>query len=239
VDSAVVKAKLDLTLFSRDFKRMLKNAPPMVGSAYLDLATKREGGRAALHAFLKLSDLAMELKPGQCTVVPQGTLKADGYVPLKDNAPEGEIQDATFAFTLENGSLSGGWKRLAFPRADRPVVLRGFELSSGMELGDVRRLLGGFIPAATQRRMSAWQGRVIANATAEASGGAVKARLNAAGQNLAAGVPDGVWRIPDVRLESAFSRENPQAGWQIDAEASAAARWSGRARPSSRRAARP
>jgi hypothetical protein len=216
-DAAVVKGKLDLTLFSRDFKRMLKDAPPMVGSAYLDVSTKQAGGRVALNAFLKLSDVAAELRPGQRLVVPQGTLKAEGYAPLKEGRPEREIQDAAFEFTLESGRLSGGWKRLAPPQGDRPLVLRGFALTSDMELGSVRRLLGGFIPAAVQRRLTEWQGRVIANATAEAAGGAVKARLNAAGQKIVAGVDGGVWRVPDVRLEGTLTQASPKEGVRLEA----------------------
>jgi len=216
-DAAVVKGKIDLTLFSRDFKRMIKNAPPMVGSVYLDMATRRENDRVKLNTFLKLSEVAAELKPGQRMVVPQGTLKVEGYVPLKENRPEREIQDASFGFTLENGNLSGGWKRLAFPAEARPLVLRGFTLTSSMELDSVRRLLGGYISAAAQRRMTAWQGHVVANATAEAAGGVLKARINSVGQEILAGVDGGLWRVPDIRLEGALTQASPQDGFQIEA----------------------
>ena len=216
-DAAVVKGKLDLTLFSRDFKRMLKSAPPMVGAIYLDTSTKRSGDRVAVNALLKLSDVAAELNPGQRLVVPQGTLKASGCVPLKDNKPENEIQDASFELTLESGKLSGGWKRLAPPQGDRQLVLRGFTLTSNMELGSVRRLAGGFLPASAQQHMTEWQGSVIANATAEAAGGELQARMNAAGQQIVAGIGNGVWHIPDVRLESTLSQKSPQEGVRIEA----------------------
>jgi hypothetical protein len=217
-DAAVVKGKLDLTLFSRDFKRMLKECPPMVGAVYLDVATKQENGRVALNAFLKMSDVALELKPGQRTIVPQGTMKFEGFVPLKSGQPGNEILDAAYAFTLESGKVSGGWKRFVPASEARPLVLRGFTLTSDMELGSVRRLLGGFFPAAAQRRMSAWQGRVIANATAEAAAGVVKARVNAAGQQITAAAADkGVWRVPDIRLEAALSKSGPKEGVRAEA----------------------
>ena len=218
-DAAVVKGKLDLTLFSRDFKRMLKDAPPMVGSVYLDMSTKRSGERVALNAFLKLSDVAAELSPGQRIVVPQGTLKAEGCVPLKEGKPENEIQDASFAFALESGKLSGNWKRLAPAQGDRALVLRGFTLTSDMELGSVRRLLGGFIPASVQQRMTEWQGHVIANATAEAAGGVMQARVNAAGQQIVAGVDNGVWRIPDIRMEGSLTQQGPKEGVRFETKA--------------------
>ncbi len=217
-DAAVVKGKLDLTLFSRDFKRMLKDSPPMVGSVYLDVATKRDDGRVALNVFLKMADVAAEFRPGQRTVVPQGAVKFDAFVPLKDGKPQGELQDATYAVTLESGKVSGGWKRWVPAGEARPLALRGFTLTSDMELGSVRRLLGGFLPASAQRRMTAWQGHVIANATVEAAGGVVKARMNAAGQQIVAGADDGgVWRVPDVRLEAALTQSGPKDGLQVAA----------------------
>jgi hypothetical protein len=216
-ESAAVKGRLDLTLFSRDFKRVLKDAPPMVGAATIDLSSKRAGERVALSALLKLSDIAAELRPGQRLVVPQGALKAEGYVPEKDGKPEGEIQDAMFELTLESGKAAGGWKRLAPAQGDRALVLRGFSMTSDLELGSVRRLLGGFIPAGAQRRMTEWRGRVLLNATAEVAGGVAKARVKAAGQQVEAGADGGVWRVPDVRLDGLLSQESPQDGARVEA----------------------
>lgn len=216
-DAAVLKGKLDLTLFSRDFKRMLKACPPMVGAAYLDVATKQEGGRVAVNVFLKMADVAAEFKPGQRAVVPQGAMKFEGFVPLKDGKPENAIQDAAYAFTLESGKVSGGWKRLVPAGEARPLVLRGFTLTSDMELDSVRKLLGGVLPATAQRRMSTWQGRVIANATAEAAGGVAKVRMNAAGVQVVAGMSDGgAWRVPDIRMAAALEQNGPKDGVRVE-----------------------
>ena len=216
-DAAGVKGKLDLTRFSRDFKRMLKDCPPMVGSVYLDMATKRKDDRVAVNALVKLSDVAAELRPGQRIVVPQGAVKVEGQVPLKEGKPQSEIQDAAFEVTLQSGKLAGGWKRFALPQGDRPLVLRGFTLTSDMELGSMCRLLGWLIPAPAQRRMAEWQGHVIANATAEAAGGVIKARMNAAGRQILAGSGDGVWRVPDIRLEGALTQSGPEEGVRLEA----------------------
>jgi len=216
-DAAVLKGKLNLTLFSRDFKRILKDAPPMVGSAYLDLTTRREDGRVAVNGFLKLSDVAAELSPGQRVVVPQGTLKVDGCVPLKEGRPAGEFQDASFELTLTNGRAAGGWKRLTPAQAGQPFVLRGFTLTGDMDMESVRQLLGGFIPAPAQRRMNAWQGRVIANVTAEAAAGAAKARMNAAARQVTAETDAGIWRVPDIRLEGTLTQSTPKGGVRCEA----------------------
>jgi len=218
-DAAVVKGRLDLTRFSRDFKRMLKACPPMVGAVYLDAATKRDSGGVALTTFLKVSDVAAEFRPGQRTVVPQGTLKFAGQVPQKEGRPEKEIRAAAFDFTVGNDKIAGGWSRLVFAQKGRAPELRGFNAASDLELGNVRRLMGGFIPAAAQRRMTAWQGRVVANATAEAAGGVTKARLNAAGQQLVAGADGGVWRIPDIRLEGSLTQGGPKEGLRVEVTA--------------------
>jgi hypothetical protein len=68
--------------------------------------------------------------------------------------------------------------------------------------------------------MTDWQGRAIVNATAEAAGGAVKARVNAAAQELVAGLDGGVWRVPDVRVEAPLNQPAPDQGLHIAAPAS-------------------
>ena len=216
-DTAVLKGKMNLTLFSRDFKKILRNAPPMVGSAYLDLTTRREGGRVAVNSFLKLSDVAAELRPGNRLVIPQGTWKAEGYVPLKGDKPEREVQDAAFELTLENGKVAGGWKQLVPAQSGKPLVLRGFTLSGDMGLESGRQLLGGFLPAAAQRHMNNWQGRVIANVTAEAASGVAKARMNAAARNVVASSDTGTWRVPDLRLEGTVTQGKPKDGLRCEA----------------------
>ena len=184
LDAAQVKARLDLTKFSRDTKRVMKSCPPMVGTVYLDVTSKRNKDAVAFASFLKLADVATEFQPGQITVIPQGTLKFDGRVPLKDDAPQREVLDAAFDLTLASGKattgkLAGGWKRLMPGDGERPPQLRGFSATCDMDVNSMRRLLGGIIPAAAQRRLAALTGRVIANATAEAAGDTAKTRFNA------------------------------------------------------------
>ena len=99
-DAATLKAQLDLTRFARDATRIFKTCPPMVGSIYLDASSRREGAGVALASFLKLADVAVEVQPGQRTVVPQGTLKLSGRVPLQGNEPQAEVHDASVELTL-------------------------------------------------------------------------------------------------------------------------------------------
>lgn len=219
-DAAAVKARLDLTRFSRDFHRVLKNCPPMVGSVYLDVMTKNAKDGVALTAFAKLSDLALEMKPGQRSVVPQGTFKFAGVIPMKAKMPEREIRDATFGLTFGDGQVTGGWTRFVPANAAKPVELRGFSVSGDMEIACIRRLLGGFISVPVHRQMTAWQGGVVANATAEAAGGTVKAKLNAAGQKLVSSGPDGEWRVPDIRLAGTLTKSGAKGDTVIDLNAS-------------------
>jgi len=219
-DAAVVKGKLDLTRFSRDFKLVLKDCPPMVGSTYLDIATKRVNGGVDVTSFLKLADVAAEIKPGQRTVVSQGTLKFTGHVPFKEDKPERAVQDGVFELTLENGKVTGGWKRFVPPDESTKLSLRGFTLSGDMEMGGVRRVLGGFIPASAQRRMVSWQGHAVANATAEVSGGVTKVRMNAAGQKLVSKGADGTWSVPDIRLEGALTQDGVREDVRVGVKAS-------------------
>ncbi|MDD4102193.1 MAG: hypothetical protein PHU80_06120 [Kiritimatiellae bacterium] len=209
-DSAVVKGRLDLTRFARDFKKILKYCPPMVGSAYVDVATSSGAGMLKLTSFVKLSDLAVETRPGQMVVLPQGTVKFVGSVPVQGGKPDREINNVDFSAVLDDGSIEGGWQRLALSEDGSGTVLRGLSVKSSLEIASAGRLLGGVLPAAAQRRLRAWQGRVLANVTAEMAGGVLKALVNAGGVDLRHTAESGVWRIPDVRLEGAVSREGPK-----------------------------
>ncbi len=216
-ESAVVKGRLDLTRFARDFKKILKECPPMVGSAYVDVATSAEADLVKVTAFVKMSDLALETSPGQLSVVPQGTVKFAGSVPYKAGRPEREIQDADFSVVLDDGSIEGQWRRLALPEEDRDTILRGLSVKSNLDVAGACRLLGGVLPMAAQRRLRALQGRLLANVTAEMAGGVVKARANAGGVDMRFATDNGVWRVPDVRLEGTFIRDGPKEDARIEA----------------------
>ena len=178
-DSATVKARLNLTRFARDAKRVLKDCPPMVGEVYLDANSRRDGDAVAVASLLKLTDVAVELQPGQRTVVPQGALKAGFRVPLESGVPLAEAQDAVLELTLADGKAAASWTRLVPEAEGRPLLLSGFAFSCDMDTAATRRLLGGITTPAAQRRLAALRGRVIANATAEAAAGTVKSRFNA------------------------------------------------------------
>ncbi len=215
-DAAKLSGRLDLTRFSRDFSRVLKNCPPMVGVVNLDLSTRKTQHAVAIDATLRIADLAAELKPSQLMVIPQGAIKLTGNIPFKNDLPEQELRDTTFEMSLGKGKLSGGWKRLALAREQQPLELRGFTLSGNLDMASFRRVMGGFMTPSLQKRLQTWQGNLIANVTAEVAGGALKAYMNAAGQQLAASLDQGVWRIPDVRMEGALTRESPTANTAIN-----------------------
>ena len=216
-DSAVVKGRLDFTRFARDFRKIFKGCPPMVGSAYLDVATSAGPDLVKINSFVKLSDLAVETRPGQMTVVPQGTVKFSGSVPVKAGRPERELNGVDFSVALDDGGIEGQWQRLALPPDGRGTVLRGMSVKSSLDVASAGRLLGGLLPAPACRRLRAWRGRVLANVTAEMAGGALKARVNAGGSEMRCAVEDGVWHVPNVRMEGAVSREGPAAETRVDA----------------------
>ncbi|HRU19245.1 MAG TPA: hypothetical protein P5125_02720 [Kiritimatiellia bacterium] len=222
-DSAVVKGQVNLTRFSRDFKRILHSVPPMVGSISLDLATRREKGHAAVTGFLKVSDTSVEVRPGQRLTVPLGTLKLNSRVPMKGDQPERELQDTTFDVILDKTKLAGGWKRWRPAQSGQPTVLRGFTLAADTDLHSLRKTLGGLLPPPTLRRLASWQGALVANATAEAASGVVKARMNAALRQGAARTAAGIWRVPDLRMEGTLSQSVQQPGLRCETTATGSA----------------
>jgi len=217
-DSAVLKGHLDLTRFAKDFKNILKDCPPMVGLVYVDVSTSAGADLFKINSFVKLSDLAVEINPGQMTIVPKGSIKFSGSVPVKEGVPEKELNGVDFNVVLEGGNIEGQWQRLALPADGRDTVLRGLSVKSSLDISSAGRLLGGVLPAPASRRLRTWQGLVLANVTAEMAGGAFKARVNAGGSEMRCTVGDGAWSIPSVRLEGAVSREGAAAETGVEAD---------------------
>lgn len=214
-DATQIKVEADLTRFARDARKIVKSLPPMVGLIYLDVASRRDKAVAAFNCFAKLTDVAVELAPRQMMIVPQGSFKFDGKVPIKEEQPQREVREAVYELKLPNGRAAGSWQRLKMGEGTS-LELRKFVLNSDLELGSLRRLLGGFIPVDLQRQLADWQGRAVVNATAEAVGGALKAHLNAAGLEIVGKVDDGVWRVPDARFEGTLARATVDQPLTVD-----------------------
>ena len=217
--SGQAKGRLNLTAFSRDFRRVFKSLPPMVGEIGLDASTQpATKGATAFHAALTAKDLALELKPNALVVVPQGTLKVSGSLP--EGKAFSEIQNASFDLTVTGGNAKGECKRFAYVAAGNAAplpLLQGFSMSSEFEFASLRRLVGAFLPEGVRAKTAGWGGQFILNATAEAANGTTKARLNAAGQNISGKTETAGVRIPDIRLSGALAQE--RAGGEIKAEA--------------------
>ncbi len=151
--------------------------------------------------------------------MPLGTLKLNGRVPMKGDQPERELQDMVFDVTLDKTKLAGSWKRWRPAQGGQPAVLRGFTLAADTDLHSLRQTLGGLLPPPVLRRLTPWQGALVANATAEAASGAVKARMNAALRHGASRTETGVWRVPDLRMEGTLTQNAQQPGLRCETTA--------------------
>jgi|GEM_PF-1286153 len=211
LDNAQMKGFLNLTMFSRDFRRVFKSLPLMVGDIKLDASTQPgSNGRIPFAATLNAKDLVAEFKPGARLVVPQGVLKASGFL-AEEEKRFSEFYDAAFDLTMDGGNASGTFSHLAFARADVPMPfqLRGFSMKSEFALASLRWLIGGFLSEGLRAKAAGWDGQVFLNATAEIANGVTRARLDTAGQHLHTkdASTNITVHIPDVRLSSVITQE--------------------------------
>ncbi|MCL1920849.1 MAG: hypothetical protein FWG50_07195 [Kiritimatiellaeota bacterium] len=224
LDSAQMKGFLNLTAFSRDFRRVFKSLPPMVGEITLDASTQTASIGQTADILLTAKDLAAEVKPGARMVIPHGTLKASAVTGADGNAPFAFLKMATFDLSVEGGSASGKCDHFALVKNDdAPAVplLRGFSMKSDFELGSLRRLIGAFLPEGLRQQTAGWRGQFVLNATAETADGTTKALFNAAGMNISgtAGT-NTVVTIPDVRLSGSIAQERADGDIRADTELS-------------------
>lgn len=219
LESGKVDGTINLTAFSRDFRRIFKKLPPMVGVIAFELATQQAESRVSLNSTLRVSDLAAEFKPGERTVIQKGTLKSSAFILTADGASV--VEDLHFAMDLPGGQLSGQCKRFAMNKVEeqgkevqRPAV-RGLSLSSEFELPALRQLVGPFLSPDVRRKTAGAVGQIVMNATADIAKGETKVLMNAAGQRISMTHSNILAKIPDIRMNASMTQAKPNAAFQV------------------------
>ena len=219
LESGKVEGTINLTAFSRDFRRIFKKLPPMVGAIAFKLETQQAESRVSLTSTLTVSDLATEFKPGERTVIQQGTLKSSAFILTADGASV--VENMSFALNLPGGQLSGQCKRFSMNKVEeqgkevsRPSV-RGLSLSSEFELPALRQLVGPFLSGDVRRKMAGAVGQIVMNATADIAKGETKVLMNAAGQRISLMHSNNVVKIPDIRMNASMTQAKPNASFQV------------------------
>jgi len=222
LESGHVKGNINLTAFSRDFRRVFKSLPPMVGDIDFSLDTEQAESRVSLQSRITVSDLATEFVPGERTIISKGSFKGTGFLPMDKGFST--LEDFTFSLAVPGGSLSGKGKRFALTTVEEQGVatlqptLRGFSLSSEADIPMVLRLARPFLSQNLRRQTATLQGQVVMNATAEIAKGETKVLMNAAGQRISLTQSNHVVKVPDIRFESSVSQSKPTAPFHVEGE---------------------
>jgi hypothetical protein len=222
LEAGHMKGNINLTAFSRDFRRIFKALPPMVGAIDFSLDTEQAESRVSLQSRLIVSDLAAEFKPGERTTISKGSVKVTGFLPIEKSFST--LEDFTFSLAVPGGSVAGKGKRFALNTVDAQGVntlyptLRGFSLSSEADIPVVLRLVRPFLSQNLRRQTATLQGQIVMNATAEIAKGETKVLMNAAGQRISLTQSNLLFKVPDIRVESSVSQGKPTAPFHVEGE---------------------
>lgn len=215
-----IKARLDLAHLSHSCRHIFREWLPMVGLIEVEASSQRDDNLAAVHVRGQVTDLAVQGRLQQMTVVPQATLDWRGQWVLQEGRPIKQVRGMTLATHFPDGNLKGGCSELVWP-ADQIShwQVRGGELSGDLSLPSVRLMAGAFLPPAWQKQLQAWQGRVLLNATCESAGGILKTRWNGAGRDLVTQWADGARvNLPDVSVSGSVEHNAPQLQSKVELE---------------------
>ena len=219
LEDGKINGTINLTAFSRDFRRIFKKLPPMVGAIAFDVSTQQSESRVSLISNMTISDLAAEFKPGERTVIQKGTLKTSGLIVTAEGASA--IENFSFALNLPGGELSGQCKRFVMTKVEEQgkkvnqVALRGFSLSSEFTLPALRQLVGPFLSEDIRRKTAGAVGQIVMNATADCAKGETKVLMNAAGQRISMTHSNLIANIPDIRMNVSVTQAKPKAILQV------------------------
>ncbi|MBP5510923.1 MAG: hypothetical protein J6Z49_08400 [Kiritimatiellae bacterium] len=175
-------AKIDLSRFTRDFRRLFRDLPPMGGTVELDLSTRQFAAMTGMTVFSRLSDFTVALDAKRTAAIPKGTLKFDGSVPFRDGGLQPELCDASWTFTSGEDSFGGSFERWNW-NGMNPVI-KGFRAKLDAAPIRIAALCGPFLPVEAVRVLRDLTGRVVVDTTAETEKGAVNARITANGDLL-------------------------------------------------------
>jgi hypothetical protein len=222
LESGQAKGSVNLTAFSRDFRRIFKSLPPMVGAIDFSLASEQAESRVNVQSQMTISDLAAEFRPGERTVISKGSFKASAFLPVDKGLST--FEDFTVGLVVPGGSLSGKGKRFALTRPDgeadgkRQLTLRGFALSSEADIPLLVKLLRPFLSADLRRQTATLKGQFVMNATAEVAKGETKVLMNAAAQRLSLTHSNLLFKVPDIRSDASVTQTKPEAPYLVEGE---------------------
>jgi hypothetical protein len=200
VEQADFRAAVDLDALTKELRRVAANCPPMSGTIEATVKTApAAGGRVALDAAVSAAGISADLGGNRRVALQRARITAAAAVPLVNGLPGREAAGVKVLFDGDAGTISASADRIVAPAGTgRPLLVAGGQARIELDLAAARRLaqpLLAFLPPT-----ASVAGRLTANATAEAGGGVLKARLSAAAQDVQFASTAWDARERDVRL---------------------------------------
>jgi hypothetical protein len=113
LDQGLVSGKIDLTAFSRAYRKLWTACPPMIGQILFQIAAAQKGQRSEVTATVGVEDLAVEIGTGQRIVIERADNQiafavpmAAGWPSLTANVVKGTLSSAGSGLALQTGAWS-------------------------------------------------------------------------------------------------------------------------------------
>lgn len=176
---AQVVGYVDLTALSRDFGKVLRRLPPMVGRVDLKGQLDRAADTVRAGVQLTAVDVAVALAPERRLVLEQASLAAAADLPLHDGQMTPVLENLTWGFAGSPGTVSGRCARVAWPVGTnaQPFSVRGAEVQCDLDLARTARVAAPWVKLPARTLPS---GQLLAGLTCEGGAGVFKTRYQAA-----------------------------------------------------------
>lgn len=199
IEKVSAEALLDLTAFTRDFRRVFPTLPPLYGKFGVTANTLSVKDSVSVNVSAQGDNLIIETAPGVKIMPDNLKFSFAGAIPVVTNTPQLRIDQAEAKLGWDGFAAECSWDKLAI----NPPGLNGFTASFRTSLPALRRTFGPALPADFWAQFKKFSGTILVNTTAELAGGKTAFNLETAFQQLA--VETAAVRIHerDIRIKTA------------------------------------
>ena len=209
VNTGVLQGRVDLTTFSRDYRKFFKSSPPMVGVLDFTGATTSDGSSVKLSATAKINDFAAEfsepnsdgnLHSKRRVIIQACKFDYEAWMPEFNSFSIPELSNAVWRISLDGTSGDGSFEKMVLPIKGHKLKIAGGKLNFTSDLAAFSKNFCNLLPLPPTATIA---GKTIGHVTLEMSDRQLRARINSAARPLSLGTTN--WNIqePDFQVSSA------------------------------------
>lgn len=193
------QALLDLTAFTRDFRKIIPTLPALYGKFSVAANTLSVSDSISVNVSAQGENLIIESAPGVKIMPDNLKFSFAGTIPVVTNTPQSRIDRAQTRLSWDGFETECAWDKLTL----NPLGLSGFSGSLKTSLPCLRRTFGPALPADFWTQFKKFNGIILVNTSAETAGGKTAFNLETALQRLV--VETAAVRIneQDLRIKTA------------------------------------